>query len=168
MGVAGAVMQQRMFEDIGDVVTDSDALGADSPMLTMRKWVPVTMALAVGALVFSTLVLVCAVLVLIWHRSVPKLVPMLLFGTIGYTILQTGISAYSQYDMMSWTRDLGAGAGGGFDGIMGMSLGFSLCVMGGWGFLKIAFYVYAAMHLRRPDVVSLFGGQAPAIGPRGD
>lgn len=163
-----------MFDEMGQAMEDAastgDELGGPGGIMgKMEKWVPITMALAIGSLLFSTLVLVCAVLVLIWHRSVPRLVPAAMMATVAYTVLQTGVTMYSQYDMMSWTSELAGGGGGtGFDGIVGMSLGFSLCVPGGWAFLKIAFFVYVAMHLRKPEVVQLFGGQAPAIGPRGD
>ncbi len=171
LGIAGGIMQQRLVREMSNEPAIGDAFdGPNGMMGKMEKWAPVTMGLAVGATLFSAFVLVCAVLVLIWNPSVPKIVPIGMYVTSAYTFLAAGLGVYAQYDMMSWTQEFAAeaGAGGGMDGFMGMSLGFSVCTAGGWAFLKIAFYVYAAMHLRKPEVMAMFGGQSPAVGPRGD
>jgi hypothetical protein len=179
-GVLGLVIQRRsvdMMREMGASNPDPATAGVVESMLSLQEqifWPTAAThvlfglaAVAIGA---------AGVVVLIRNRHTPSLAPALFALTAALAVLGTGGEVYIQHAMFAGMRDMMTGVMSGapsasaepmMDQMLGLQQALGYGCAGGWLLIKLSFLMWAALHLRSPEIAALFGGPV-VLGARGD
>lgn len=139
--------------------------------LQSSMYVPTMVSAGVGVMV--ALVLLVFGALTIARLSLALLTPAVLLGAAIIELLQLAVSVYYQMKTaelmggLTGGLDAAVGGGTGIESMASMAMGIGLCVLGGWGVLKCAFFGAGAVYLRKPELRRLFEAP-PTLGPRGD
>lgn len=179
-GFLGLITQRQAFDTLGATPAGADPAAAAvfEPMLALqqRLFFPTLAAHTLGGLA-AMLFAAVGIVVLIRHRLVPTLVPLMLLAMAACASIDTGIALWIQHVSIEAMGDMFAGVASGdpsagaivpgMQGMLGLARVFSYGCAGGWLMLKLVFAGAAAMHLRSPAIIGLFGGPTLFTG-RGD
>lgn len=181
-GLLSLVTQYRTIDSMREMgASNPDPRGAEmfEPMIALQQRILLPSAgmyalLGLAAVLLGT----AAILVLIRHARVPVVGPALLAASGVLAMLGTVIELWIQHAsieamngmMAGVMSDVPASSASGFPmfgQMMGLMGALTYGCAGGWLLLKVSFLVWAALHLRSPEIAGLFGG--PKIpGIRGD
>ena len=113
----------------------------------------VSILISLALLVFSGFVLA--------RKPLAMVTPIVLVVATVWTVIDVGITLWAQSvqleAMKPWMEQSGGGAAA-MQGAMQMGMGFVVCLYGGWALLKIGFFVFGAIYLRKPEVQAHLGG----------
>jgi len=121
--------------------------------------IPVVAAQA-GNVLVSLFLLVCAILLLRWHPA--AVVATLLALGIGAIVdltnggLSVAVSLETTRAMAEMASEVGGSAGARGASFVTASGSVGVCFAAGWTLVKLGFYAFGALTLRRPSVRSLF------------
>jgi hypothetical protein len=176
LGLLTTLTQRHQWEELAGSAGGGLAMFHQMAELQAQLFLPslATHAIFVFAGLLSGAV---GVLVLLRHGSAPMLGPLLLGAVALLWVLGTAFEAWIQHQTMGAMAAMVSGFGADpaaagalgptLDRFIGISRAFTYGCLGGWLLIKISFVAWAALHLRSPDVVRLFGGSWTP-GTRGD
>lgn len=180
--LAGAAMQGRLQETQQRILEQGAAanpqlqaqLDAQRELQEVTSaWMPFTVTHQALNLIASTVLLVVGILLLRWHPLAPMAFLVAgaanavvdLAGAVLGVLVQRDTSEVMRRMMSSAAATDPASAqemGRMFDGIMQASAWVSMCFAGGWVLLKLVYYGWGAVYLRRPDPRRLFEAAPPS------
>ena len=172
MGVGGLLVQgalgdtqRRMLEQSGAPTEHIEAQLAmqDQVNAIQRKWMPFTGTHQALNLIASSLLLAAGILLLRTHRTGPLLFVAAVAANSFVDIGGAVIGVLVQMDMQSVMQNMFASAGMGdpqmdrmFDGIIEASGWTGVCFAAVWVALKLGYYLWGVVYLRRPQVRAIF------------
>lgn len=134
-----------------------------------RKWLPFTVTHQSLNLLASALLLAAGVMLLRTNARAPGVflgaVGANVFVDLAGGILGVVVQQDTQEVMQQMMADIAAGspeapgADRMFEGVMQASAWLGVCMAGGWLLLKVAYYVWGVVYLRKPEVKRLFAGE---------
>ena len=161
LGIYGAAQDQEAalrnnpFVDQGMVQAIIEAQNSTRIPILLVAVVSILVSLAL--LVFSGFVLA--------RKPLAMVAPIVLIVATVWTLIDVGVTLWAQSVQMDAMRPImeqGGGAAAAQAG-MQMGMGFTVCPYGGWALLKIGFFVFGMLYLRKPEVQAHLGG-APVYG----
>jgi hypothetical protein len=177
VGLAGGVMQGRMMEQQVEILersgmpaeqVDRQRRMVDRMRAVTAEWLPFTATHQVLNIVASVVLLGASVMLLRWSATGPSL---FVVAAAANLIVDTGgafVGALVQRETSEMTREMmrevsaGAGAppppgmGDMMEGFVQASAWMGMCLAGGWVLLKLGFYVWGVVYLRKPEVRARF------------
>ena len=160
-----AETQRRMFEQSGAPPEQIEAQLAmqDQANEVQRKWLPFTGTHQALNLIASSLLLAAGILLLRTSRTGPTLFVAAVAANAFVDIGGTVIGVLVQMDMQEVMRGMFDTASMGdpqmdrfLDGIMKASSWTGLCFTAVWVGLKLGYYLWGVLYLRKPAVRALF------------
>ena len=180
-GVAGALLQGPMQEAMREQQEKMFA-GSGIPAEQLEsqrgfqqqieelnaKWVPFTATHQTLNLIASAILLAAAIMLLRTSARAPTVFVIAVAANVFVDLVGTILGIIVQQDMQEAMQGMMAdmaaqqpgapGADRMFEGIMQASSWLGICFGGAWLLVKIGYYVWGLVYLRKPEVKQLFGG----------
>jgi hypothetical protein len=172
MGIGGLLVQgtlgdtqRRMLEASGAPPEHVEAQLAmqDQVNEIQQEWMPFTGTHQALNLIASSLLLAAGILLLRTSRTAPPLFVAAVAANVFVDIGGAVIGVLVQMDMQSVMQNMFSGAAMGdpqmdrmFDGIMKASGWTGVCFAAVWVALKLGYYLWGVIYLRKPEVRALF------------